>query len=107
MHAQKGKQVVTLDAQGRANEKGQKVSDVQNQALGGSERVQELLDRVAVLRYQCNDVALKAQHKDVSFWHGMRRWSVHRRSDGCTGRLLRRKGPLDDWWPRYAHRRLM
>ena len=58
MHTQKGKQVVTLDAQGRANEKGQKVSDVQNQALGGSERVQELLDRVAVLRYQCNGVDL-------------------------------------------------
>ena len=66
MHTQKEKQVATLDAQGQANEKVQKVSDVQNQALGGSERVQELLDRVAVLRYQCNGVALKAQHNDVS-----------------------------------------
>ena len=73
MHTQKGKQVVTLDAQGRANEKGQKVSDVQNQALGGSERVQELLDRVAVFRYQRNGVAHKAQHNDVSFLHGMRK----------------------------------
>ena len=73
MHTQKERQVVTLHSQGRANEKGQKVSVVQNQALGGSERVQELLDRVAVLRYQCNGVALKAQHNDVSFWHGMRK----------------------------------